>query len=180
MRKHFQLVLLAALFAGSCSTALAAFTRDGATIMNSGSTNTAPYSLKVWSDGRAAMISAARVSTPFRVPGAETADFFRDVALARANPGSPGHCMKSASFGTSTTVLWHGWTSFDLSCPPHGAQFALAADVRAIVGAAGVFNNPPRRIPLMPGELHRMPPSPNASPTPAPKEQWAQPLSQGE
>ena len=170
MRLKFIPWLAVALVVGSCATALGAFSRDGATIENSGSTNTAPYTLKVWSNGSAALVPRAGASRAFAVPMNVTARFFRDVQAARSNPGTAGHCMKSASFGTSTYVLWHGWRSFDLSCLPRGAQFALAADVRAIQSASGVTSNPPRRIPLMPGELRRAPSIPSASPTPAPKE----------
>ena len=168
MKLNPWLALVLAIAVGA--VAQAAFSRDGATIENSGSTNTAPYSLKVWSNGNAAFVTRAGVARAFSVPISVTARFFRDVQAARSNPGTAGHCMKSASFGTSTYVLWHGWRSFDLSCLPRGAQFALAADVRAIQSASGVTSNPPRRIPLMPGELRRAPSIPSASPTPAPKE----------
>ena len=184
---HVKIQVLAAAVAltvGSYSIALAGYSRDGAIIHNSGSTNTAPYSLKVWSDGSAAVVNASGSSTPFKVPMNVVASFFRDVQSARGNPGTPGHCMKSASFGTSTVVTWHGWHSFDLSCPPVGEQTELAANVRAIQSAARVLNTPPHRIPLMPGELRRTPgsaasPSPTASGAPAPKEHRATRQRQG-
>lgn len=44
-----------------------------------------------------------------------------------------GHCMRSASFGTTTTVTFGGAASPDLSCAPDPAARDLAGTVAAIV-----------------------------------------------
>jgi hypothetical protein len=139
----------------------AAPSRDGATIVDSGSTNTAGYTIDVWSDGSASMTYQNRLndvqpaSTSFTISSALAKRFFADVKAARNANAAVEHCMKSASFGTATHVRWHGWTSPDLDCPPDDkASTALVDDVGAIrkagnVGAAplrGFPGGPPRII----------------------------------
>ena len=164
--KRVLLASLAFAAAAIAIVAIAAGGRDGAVIRNSGSTNTAGYIIKVWSDGQAEVtMRGALAPRSFTVNPSIAKSFFTDVKAARANPGTPGHCMKSASFGTVTTVLWHSWASSDLQCPPYTAPMqALLADVRAIEQAGNISSAPRRtRIPLEP----RMIPStaPEVSPT---------------
>jgi len=134
--------------------AAAAPSRDGASIVDSGSTNTSGYTVKVWSDG-----NAATSSKSFAISPSLAVRFFADLEAARAGNAKSQLCMKSASFGTSTHVRWHGWTSPDLDCPPAGKlTSALLADVNAIraaghVGAApirGVFPGGPPRVIVSP------------------------------
>jgi hypothetical protein len=134
--------------------AAAAPLRDGASIVDSGSTNTSAYTIKVWSDG-----SAATASKSFRISPSLAARFFGDLEAARGGNAKSERCMKSASFGTSTHVLWHGWTSPDLDCPPvDKLASALLSDVNAIraaghVGAAplrGMFPGGPPRVIVSP------------------------------
>lgn len=120
--------------------AAAAPSRDGASIVDSGSTNTAGYTIRVWSDG-----SAATASKAFTFSPSLAARFFADLKAARGGHAKAQPCMKSASFGTSTHVHWHGWTSPDLDCPPGDAlTSALLRDVTAI-RSAGKINSAPLR-----------------------------------
>jgi hypothetical protein len=133
---------------------------DGAAIRNSGSTNTAPYTILIWSDGDARWIAGNR-QKDFTIDSTLAKRFLEDARDLREHPGTPGSCMKSASFGTRTTVTYHGWTSNDLECPSGGsAEQRLASDVQSIVGASGI-TLPQHRIPL-PVEPRR------AEPTAAP------------
>ena len=158
--RHFW--ILGALVA---TIAASAGPKDGASIINSGSTNTEGYTMKVWSDGTGE-VSGARTgdSHKFQIDADLTPKFFADLKAARANPGTPGHCMKSASFGTTTVVSWHGWQSTDLQCPPfNAAMTALVTDVRAIQAAANWASR--RRIPL-PRDMRKIPATPpEATPT---------------
>ncbi|HEV7179906.1 MAG TPA: hypothetical protein VGN11_08540 [Candidatus Baltobacteraceae bacterium] len=138
---------------------------DGGVIANSGSTNTAPYTIKVWSDGHGNVSVANATATAFNVDPAVAAKFFTDVKEARANPGTPGRCMKSASFGTRTNVLWHEWTSSDLQCPPFSPSVSLLAhDVQQIQQAANV-GMPMRRM-RAPIQNRMTPPSESETPHP--------------
>src|SRR5579863_1553733 len=110
--------LLALLLTSTIAVAAAAFTSDGALITNSGSTNTRGYSIKVWSNAGAEITMRGGTARAFNLDDDLATRFFSDVKAARATPGTENHCMKSASFGTSTSVLWHGWNSWDLQCPP--------------------------------------------------------------
>lgn len=126
--------------------AAAAPSRDGASIVDSGSTNTSGYTIKVWSDG-----NAATSSKPFEISPSLTARFFADLKAARDGHARAQLCMKSASFGTSTHVHWHGWTSPDLDCPPGDKlTSAILSDVNAI-RAAGHVTAAPLRGRMFPG-----------------------------
>ncbi len=163
-------LILAGLVVGAAAlaaVAAAAARPDGAVIRNSGSTNTAPYSIKVWSNGRAEVTMGRAEASPrsFSVDPDVAKQFFTNVKAARANPGTPEHCMKSASFGTTTTVAWHGWNSPDLQCPPVSAPLqAVAANVRTIEAAANIDTGL-HRVPL-PREPRMIPSTaPEVSPT---------------
>ena len=158
-------ILAIALLASSIAVASAAPMRDGAVIANSGSTNTAAYTIKIWSDGEAHVALSGSAPRTIHLDVDLTAKFFTDLKAARANPGVPGRCMKSASFGTTTTTLWHGWQSPDLQCPPFNTPMtALFADVHNIQIAANLANPPHRiRLPLEPRMIPKA--SPEVSPT---------------
>jgi hypothetical protein len=168
--KRLILVGLALGVIGTIALAAAAAARpDGAVIHNSGSTNTSGYSIKLWSNGRGELTMGRGpgwgTGRVFELDQSVAERFFSNVKAARQDPGTPGHCMKSASFGTSTTVQWHGWSSPDLQCPPlSSAVQAVAADVRDIQQAASIGNQL-RRIPL-PREPRMIPSTaPEVSPT---------------
>lgn len=162
-------MLLAAFLGGlAASPALGATERDGATIQNSGSTNAAGYVIKVWSNGSTTVQPANRAGvttgTPRQVavPASLAQQFLTDVRAAKRQGQSPTvRCMKSASFGTSTIVRYHGWLSSDLECP---GDAQLAGDVHSIVEAAQARGV--RRIPMLPNEPRRPEPTPQATATP--------------
>ena len=163
MRNRLLLLLL-------CASALlgtaAVQQSDCAVIRNSGSTNTRGFTISIWPD------ATGQVSTPpdpvksIQLRKDLTDRFFTDLRAARTNPGTPTHCMKSASFGTTTVVQWHGWTSPDLQCPPFSSDVqALASDVRQIQSAADVRTGGLHRIHL-PGDVRMIPtPTPEVQPS---------------
>ncbi len=176
MRLRWVALLALAGLGAALATACAATQRDGATIVNSGSTNASGYAIDVWSDGSASVVLQNRLgvkagaSRAFSLDRRVAAAFFTDLKAARDGHATGVPCMKSASFGTRTTVTWHGWSSPDLSCPPGDAlAAALKHDVDTIVAAAhlgpllyrrGGFNGMPRRVPIEAGS-----PAPRATPT---------------
>lgn len=141
--------------------ALAAGARDGATITNSGSTNIPGYTIKIWSDGT---VSSPQARTT-HIDQTLAARFFAD-SKAGKSAGTIGRktCMKSASFGSVTTVQYHGWSSGDLECPGNPA---FSSEVHAIAQAVIGVQVPTRRIPRLPNEVRRpegSPTQPTASP----------------
>jgi hypothetical protein len=162
MLRTTMLALSMALGLAAAAVA-AAPERDSATIVNSGSTNMMGFAIQVFSDGTGTAGAADRSGTPlaspkpFALQAGVAATFFTDLATARQDRAAVQPCMKSASFGSTTRVIWHDWTSPDLSCPPAGsASAALLHDVETITAAAGVAQSPRHRF--------NMPePSPTAS-----------------
>ena len=112
---------------------------DEALIVNSGSTNSAGYRLRVYADGTAALQQA---DTAVRKHVALTLvkRFFADLKAAGALDKLPrGSCMKSASFGSATYVAYRGKMSPDLTCPSTSrAERVLAIDADALASAGGV------------------------------------------
>jgi hypothetical protein len=121
---------------------------DGAAIVNSGSTNSSGYTIKLWSNGNARLqMNNGGAPTAFTVPPETAATFFRDLAAARADGAQLQHCMKSVSFGYSLTVQWHGWTSPDFTCPPLAPPVqTLFQDSEEIEAAAHVQNSGPPHL----------------------------------
>jgi hypothetical protein len=162
MRKGLLFTLI--IFTVAPALSIAAAQRDFATIRNSGSTNTAGFTITVWSDATGSASVQGATPHTFGVPNDLSARFFADLRAAQNDATTPTHCMKSASFGTSTFVQWHGWSSPDLQCPPFSPSLgALASDVNAIEGAAGITTQLRHRIGL--------PPDIRKIPTPTPEEQ---------
>ncbi|MGA8533390.1 MAG: hypothetical protein WB615_04725 [Candidatus Tumulicola sp.] len=163
---------LAFIVALGLVTNAAASARDGAVIVDSGSTNTTGYRIDMWSDGTATIVLQSRGgvaqsgSKSFSVAGDVTARFFADLKAVRAANVTGSPCMKSASFGTTTRVNWHGWASPDLDCPAENALLsALVRDVSLIRAASGIGSLPGiRRGAGSGGPIHAEPPSPGASP----------------
>jgi hypothetical protein len=150
LRATFVALLAIASFVG-------AVPRDNAVIVNSGSTNSYGYTIKVWSDGTGSLTLQPRgsstTSTPkaFTVPTATATRFFSDLAAARKGNAATVPCMKSASFGSTTRISWQGWQSPDLSCPAKDSLGdALVKDVDAIRKAAGIAELPLRQAPPNP------------------------------
>lgn len=174
--KTLIVLLSAGVIALACAAgAQSAFARDGAIIRNSGSTNFAGYTIKFWSDGTAQWQPSGRQGTLHgqvssgTVPKDVVQKFFHDVAEARNNRTIAEHCMKSASFGSTTVVLWHGWTSPDLQCPGGGYIVSLANDVNQVIAALGVHQSragTPLVRPGRPMPEQSASPGPSASPEP--------------
>lgn len=136
---------------------------DGAHIVNSGSTNTPAYEIRIWSDGHARVTTKGNTNNVRIDPGVAR-QFFADAKKAKAENATGAACMKSASFGSKTTVLYHGWRSPDVTCPLTGTLAALASDVAVISQALDPVR--PRRIQLPPNEPRRFP---DEKPTPTPR-----------
>ena len=160
-RLLFTLIMVVAMPALSIAAP-----RDGATIQNSGSTNTAGFTITLWSDGTSSVAMHGGNARALVIAPDLTARFFTDLRAAQLENAPPQHCMKSASFGTATTVTWHAWRSPDLQCPPFSANLrTLAQDVQAIEAAAGIGPGSPRRIGLPPSLRKNPPATPEVQPT---------------
>lgn len=135
-----------------------------ATIVNSGSTNTAAFSVSVWSTAR---VQVDR-KPPVSISQAAIKQFFADVRRARMGSSAAiaGGCMKSVSFGSVMRVHSGPWTSADLNCPVSGVNAALKADVNAILTAVRMDVPHPRIISLPSNEPRRMEPTPQPTGTP--------------
>lgn len=168
-----------ALALGCAGAAAAAYSRDGGVIRNSGSTNFTGYTIKVWSDGSTWAVHSNRAGEPIDSPvtGHIPADlaqrFLHDAQQTRENHVTSQPCMKSASFGTSTVVLYHGWTSPDLECPGGGFVETLGQQAHKIAGLLKIQGVQPHRIPMLPNEPRRIPNEsasgqPSATPEPTP------------
>lgn len=163
-------VLTGIFIALAAAAAIASSRPDGAVIHNTGSTNMLGYTIKVWSNGQIQAVQATRTGetagqTPQngRIDAGLAQRFFADArASKRAGSGGGATCMKSASFGSSTTVTYHGWTSGDLECPGNPS---LGSEARAI--AQTLHLSRVSRRPLLPNEPRRpegTPVQPTASP----------------
>ena len=166
MRRTAGLLVIAAMV-GCFASANATPVRDGATIVDSGSTNTPGYRIDVWSDGSATIVMQNRGVTngttkSFTVALSVANRFFADLKAVKSGNVTGQRCMKSASFGTTTRVTWHGWTSPDLDCPADRAPLsALVSSVNAIRQASGIGTLPGPNRGAGGGPLH-------AEPTPTP------------
>jgi hypothetical protein len=105
----------------------------GALISNSGSTNTLPYTIALRPDG-SAVVTVGAATRRQSVPRADAAELFAELRDAMPLGGlTHAHCMRSASFGTSTTVTFGGEATPDLNCPGDPASRGLAAGVARVV-----------------------------------------------
>jgi hypothetical protein len=164
--------LLVAMAAVGLLPAVAA--TDGATIIDSGSTNSLGYKIQVWTNGSATLTVQNRGSVaqaaakPFALSQSATASFFAALKAARDGNATGMSCMKSASFGTTTRITWHSWTSPDLDCPAGNAlTAALVHDVGVIRAASGINTMPLHRgvLPIQPVPMQPTSTAPAATPT---------------
>jgi len=94
--------------------------RTLATIIQSGSTNTRPYKVRIRRDGSATIELGGSNAPPSKELPANTVDakrlrqLLREVRDVTKIPA--GRCAKSVSFGTSTQISYAGKTSGDLQC----------------------------------------------------------------
>jgi hypothetical protein len=103
-----------------------------ATIVNSGSTNTAAYTLVIAPDGSATLAQDG-AAQPEVVAAPQARWLFEKLHEAEpVDSLGSGHCMKSASFGTSTVVTWNGRSSSDLSCDDNPTSRELLRTIRVI------------------------------------------------
>jgi hypothetical protein len=159
-------------FALCVGIATAAASSDGAVIRNSGSTNFPGYTIKVHSDGSTWAVRSNKqgeqIGTPVTTTLPERAiqKLLNDAKAAKLSGKVLGRpCMKSASFGSTLVVEYHGWTSPDLTCPGDGFVIALGADANKIAALLPITSNPARRR-LLPNEPRRPEVPGQASPTP--------------
>jgi hypothetical protein len=139
------LILALLLFDPTAAPSLA----DTVLILNSGSTNTSSFTVAVSRDGSLDIGIHGSV-TKKHVSKKLANQLFADIARAGSLSALPqGHCMKSVSFGTETTIVYNGETSPDLSCVQSNIERILAADANAIIGAANI--NTTHKRSMLPG-----------------------------
>ena len=104
-----------------------------ATIVDSGSTNIGGYTVVVHPDYSADV--SASGTTEHKTVGAPQARWlFAKLRAAMPLGNLPaGRCMKSASFGSSTTIAYDGQTTPDLTCVGDPTSRELARTVNVIV-----------------------------------------------
>jgi len=138
---------------------------QGATITDSGSTNTPGYRLTVHASGSAEWSVSRRRNSPAcsgnkgKLPPELTRRFFGDLNnLMPLDKLPAGHCAKSASFGTTLRVTYQGAISPDLTCPGDGAQTGnLLNDLSDINRALGINTG----VPGLPQGCEQRPTAPN-------------------
>ncbi len=128
-----------------------------ATIQNTGSTNTFGYEITVTQTGKYyRLVATADGGKPGEAlvghgnpTAARVQKFFTDLDAGGPLSKLPvRHMMRSASFGTSTFVIYKGQQSPDLTGGGNAQATALRDDVQFLVKAASVHNTP--RRPLSP------------------------------
>jgi len=123
--------------------------RGGAVILNTGSTNSAGYRIAIGQDGSATYVQPGRAPVRGQVPADIANKFWSDVRAAMPlSQLRAGACMKSASFGVSMFVWWHGSRSPDVSCPLDDRSRALAGDATTIANALGIKTTSSHFVPL--------------------------------
>lgn len=135
--------------------------RGAAVILDTGSTNTAGYRIIVQRDGTAEYIMGGERRTVHISAGKTTAIFNDLVAAMPLSHLSSGHCMKSASFGSSTFAWWRGQRSPDLQCASDPRATALYASISGLVIELGLARRVMRPLPT--NEPRRPMPEPSPS-----------------
>ncbi len=147
-----EVLLLAALAGTPAPSAAPAATpepllspADTAVIMRSASTNRPGFKIAVPRTGQATIATnEAQAALTLRPALAE--QLYADLARTSDLESLPVEaCMKSASFGTTTTIAYAGKTSPDLQCASDAIGRALNADADAITQAAVAAQPPARR-----------------------------------
>jgi len=118
------------------------------TIINSGSTNSSRYTINVMPNGSATYDDGNSTKQVVLDSGL-TQKLFMDVQLALPFVQMElGHCAKSASFGTKTTVTYNGDLSPDISCAGDSKSTEIYQDVLNVKKALGVGYVPRHRPPM--------------------------------
>lgn len=108
------------------------------TIRNSGSTNVPGYVVVVEPDGSASVtVAGTNVRRMVRAPQLRWL-FLKLRAAGPLDALPPDRCMKSASFGSTTTIAYRGLVSPDLSCGDVPIERELARTAGVIVDQLGV------------------------------------------
>lgn len=141
----FGVVLLSLLWA---APSFAAAGSKLASITNSSSTNTIGYTLTLYSDGSGVLRYAEPIIKGQHFPAhtfntqqlAAQLNMVKDVSHI---PSSP-FCIKSSSFGTTTTITYQGKTSPDLSCADYHATPAQQALIETVKQLTNQFPEKPK------------------------------------
>ena len=113
---------------------------DAAVIVNSGSTNILGYRIVVRPNGAATVVLDGVPNRDQKLEAATAAAFFKDLAAAMPLGDLVAEgCMKSASFGSRTTIEYKGQRSPDVSCPMTGVGADLGRDVERITNELHVL-----------------------------------------
>lgn len=130
-------------------------------ILDTGSTNALGYRIVVARDGSAEWVMGSTRQRA-QLSKSTTDTLFADLKAAMPlSQLQSTHCMKSASFGTSTFAYWEHQRSPDLQCTEDPHATALYASIQAVVAELGIGK---RVIPL-PNEPRRPMPEPSVSPS---------------
>lgn len=116
-----------------------------AIIFDSGSTNMCPYTIDVWLNSTTTYTACHRKGHG-TLPPALTMQFFEHIIMALPFSSLPPlHCLKPASFRTTTIVQYARRLTLDISCPSHDSritnlytdttQIQLALDFSLLRGA---------------------------------------------
>jgi len=141
--------------------------KDGAVILNTGSTNSIGYRIVIESNGSAEYVNGSTRAKAHVAP-AVASKFFADMRSAM--PLSRVHveqCMKSASFGTMTFLWWRGQRSPDISCPGGTMSTRLNDDAAAVAAALHLDGGHP--VNMLPNEPRH--PMPGSTPSTSPMSQ---------
>ncbi|MEH2383314.1 MAG: hypothetical protein V7K27_31240 [Nostoc sp.] len=126
----------------SSQLAMALVPNNVAIILNSGSTNTIGYRIYVSPSGEVNYVDG-KGSNQGKLSQKLTENFFRDLKIAEPLSSLPKQsCVKSVSFGTTTTIRLADQQSPDISCPGNVKAQSLDNDIIAIAKALNVVNVP--------------------------------------
>jgi hypothetical protein len=119
-------------------TTVAETAKSPGMIINSGSTNTCPYTISVLPSGQATY-TVCNTQGKGEISHPLTTKFFDDIKVAQPLSKLPFMpCAKSVSFGTTTKVNYRKQKSPDVSCPSNDAKVTnLFDDARSIQKALG-------------------------------------------
>lgn len=117
---------------------------DAVVIRNSGSTNTRGYTVVVSPGGNARVLQDG-TDTQKTLSPTQTQALFDDVHAMMPLAALPRRpCMRSASFGSSTTVAYDNAVTPDLACAVDPAGAKLRQKVGSIVHDLGITTLPQR------------------------------------
>ncbi|MFN2527544.1 MAG: hypothetical protein ABR584_02395 [Candidatus Baltobacteraceae bacterium] len=141
------------------------------TIINTGSTNSSGYTVKVYAGGQSEITINRPPSVRKGLVSRKLAsDLFGAIHAAESNgrPSGADACMKSASFGSTMRVKYSTFTSADLNCPVIGANAKLRDQVNKILDALKVHPAVGQFRTLPGNEPRRMEGPPVTAPAPTP------------